>query len=239
MSTNETIEAIIVGLDIKPNDYIIAICGSGDQPLAMLEYARKVLAVDFTISQIEFTFEQINLIKKGDYDGFLSNRGRGNDAYFTKERLDCIREKLPNLGIMKGDILKACTSEIGFNKAYLSNILDNPVERNTFNLLKRDLSVVNMNIPNGGLVYVTDGYLLRKRFLNKNYTLKNGRLEKFTNNTGLTIDKELSILANELETSHLSWKPLVLKKVGEPSKIPTNHPSPDSTTKLYNLNNSQ
>ena len=50
--TNEDLTAIVKGLDVNPADYILAVGGSGDQAFALLENAKRVLAVDAEDQQV-------------------------------------------------------------------------------------------------------------------------------------------------------------------------------------------
>lgn len=52
--TNESLDAIVKGMNVNETDDIIAVCGSGDQAFALLEYAGSVLAVDSDRQQIEY-----------------------------------------------------------------------------------------------------------------------------------------------------------------------------------------
>lgn len=135
--TNECLDTIVKGLDVNPSDDIIAICGSGDQAFAMLEYANSVLAVDNDKEQVEYAMRRAEALKAGDIEKFLRPVPEscldlimvGSDmkrsiAYFSQPgRLERIRNNLGRLDIKHvNDFL----DEVGknkFSKAYLSNIL--------------------------------------------------------------------------------------------------------------------
>ena len=72
--TNENLPCIIRGLDVQPNDYILAVGGSGDQALALLEYAERVLAVDIETRQVTHMKNQIDALSLGDYEVFIKKR---------------------------------------------------------------------------------------------------------------------------------------------------------------------
>ena len=49
-STNESLEGVVAGLDVKPKDRIIAVGGCGDQAFALLENVGKVIVVDSNLA---------------------------------------------------------------------------------------------------------------------------------------------------------------------------------------------
>jgi len=182
--TNEHLPSIIAGLDVKPDDNIIAVLGSGDQALALLEHSQRVLAVDDNSEQIEYTKLKLKYLKSGDYKKFFKAREgssqthqfRGIDtssSYLTKERLGSIRKNLKNLEIRKLDIVNAIQSKRGFNKFYLSNALtcrpENPAKpiklqrlssdpflMNALSNLQGELKIISYNLPTNGLAYLAE-----------------------------------------------------------------------------------
>ena len=44
--TNETLDAIMTGLEVNPEDDILSLCASGDQAFAFLEVAKHVRVID-------------------------------------------------------------------------------------------------------------------------------------------------------------------------------------------------
>lgn len=44
--TNESISAVIRGLDLKKDDVVISIAGSGDIPFAIAPHVKKIYAID-------------------------------------------------------------------------------------------------------------------------------------------------------------------------------------------------
>jgi len=50
--TNESLEAIITGLEPNSEDNVLTICGSGDQAFALLEFGCQVIAIDENPQQI-------------------------------------------------------------------------------------------------------------------------------------------------------------------------------------------
>src|SRR3989344_2954196 len=65
-ASNEIIDAVIQGMDIQKGDRILAICGSGDIPLACLgKSPEKVVAVDRSIWQLRHTAIRAELLQRG------------------------------------------------------------------------------------------------------------------------------------------------------------------------------
>jgi len=165
--TNEHLPSIIQGLDVQSTDYIIAVCGSGDQGLAILERAKRVLLVDNRPEQIEFMKTISACIKKGDYNRFLGARKGSSESYssdgywsslnyFTPRRFNLLKTKMNNLEIRLGNIIKMARSEKGFNKLYLSNALNHkPLDSD----IPMALKTVSDNTPKNGLVYLADSVI--------------------------------------------------------------------------------
>ncbi|MCK4669994.1 MAG: hypothetical protein KAT43_02230 [Nanoarchaeota archaeon] len=174
--TNENLGAIILGLDLKPDDNVLAVGGCGDQAFAILEYASEVKAVDFHPAQVDFIKKRIAMLELGDMQRFLMNPKLKADAefsmgstmrkdeeintgrrhaYFTYEgRFNKIRKKLSHLEVEEADILEVAVNEKGFTKVYLSNAISyNPSRFVNPTLV---LSEIAANLPVGGLIYVAD-----------------------------------------------------------------------------------
>jgi len=140
--TNESLDAIIAGLDIKQGDLILAVGGSGDQAFAMLEYAKSLLiVVDKNKHQIDYIAKRIELMKKGFYNKSLKigelgiqdgicrgtrnyelmkfNIEKRNKYFLQKGRLDRIRENLGYVSLVNADIFSVLGW--GNQKLYLSN----------------------------------------------------------------------------------------------------------------------
>ena len=140
--TNESLDGIVKGMNVNETDEIIAVCGSGDQAFALLEYAKSVVAVDNDKEQIEYAKKRAKALKAGDYNGFFPCP---NNVYFSPDgsywkcfagevrqyfekhnpeaRLEKIRKKLGSLEIRHVTDLLDEIQEDRFSKAYLSNIL--------------------------------------------------------------------------------------------------------------------
>jgi S-adenosylmethionine:diacylglycerol 3-amino-3-carboxypropyl transferase len=76
VATNESLDAIIKGMEITPEDRILSICGSGDQSFAMLaENPKKIIAMDYNLDQIRYAEHRVNALKKKNYKEFLDEQG--------------------------------------------------------------------------------------------------------------------------------------------------------------------
>ena len=219
--TNEDLIAIVKGLDVKPEDFILAIGGSGDQALALSEYARKVIAVDIDKSQVKHMSRLVKLLERGDYNRFLNERsvsanmlripnevskllgvGMGDGRfYFNPTNLKRIRKRLEVLEIREESILDTIKKEYGFNKIYLSNALGMdkiPGENhNMENIIKYDdipkvLQLIKEKLPEDGLVYVSNGETI----------------VDFLDGHELQLDRYLTQFAKDPR-----WIPIVFRKV--------------------------
>ncbi|MCK5449514.1 hypothetical protein KAI32_01475 [Candidatus Pacearchaeota archaeon] len=92
--TNEYIPSIIDGLDLKPSGVVISIDGSGDVPLAIAPYVRKVYAVDRDEAQIMFMREQISFLNKGDFGPFYRAGSFNSSNGFDVKEGDIIQREL-------------------------------------------------------------------------------------------------------------------------------------------------
>ncbi|MFC1728117.1 class I SAM-dependent methyltransferase [Nanoarchaeota archaeon] len=162
--TNENLDAVMAGLDVQPNDNVLAICGSGDQSFAMLEIGARITAIDHFKSQLEYAQKRAKLLKTGDYEKFLrcnetKRHPKTNElmllmydnpmfgffiprnTYFRAEdRLEKIKGKLDNLNFTQGDIFE---HQGEYSKVYLSNAA----------IDGEDVQRVLGLIPVGGLIY--------------------------------------------------------------------------------------
>lgn len=131
-STNESLEAIVKGMRLTRKDNVLAVCGSGDQAFAMLEYANSVVAVDRNKEQIEYAKERARLIEAGDIDGLINEAERVCKMttpdyiklYFSQPgRFERIREKICRLEIKQVNDILDEVKKGEFSKAYISNII--------------------------------------------------------------------------------------------------------------------
>lgn len=183
--TNEPLGAIMFGLNIQPSDKVLAVAGSGDQALAMLETARFVKAVDTEQFQIDLFKQRVQALARGDYDAVLKVDAFGScdgyisgtyspeiakfmlnarNKYFLEgNRLKKIQANLGNLVIADPeDILETAQREEGFSKVYLSNVLG----YNGLNdwAISETLRNIALRLPTNGLIYVSNHDSLSRRW---------------------------------------------------------------------------
>ncbi len=202
-ATNESLDAIVAGLDLKLKDDVLAVCGSGDQAFAMLEYAREVVAVDVREEQVGFAKRRVESLKQGDFDHFLSPDEhfpfsaryeiKARNDYFQKapDRLPKIRSKIPRLKILRVAIEDAFDL-MKFNKIYLSNAIPNYLGVKSF------VSAAK-SVAKNGLIYVAHSYYVER-----------------IPDSGVCIDQQLTDKARLISHTNppRGWNPGVFRKTG-------------------------
>ncbi len=213
-ATNESLDAIVCGLDINRDDDVLAVCGSGDQAFAISEFANSVTAIDIHLEQIKYAAERRRYLVQERYDCFYDLTAQEGDNvrvrnYFMT-RVRRIREKASSIKFRLFDLRNALS--LGkFSKIYVSNAMG-------YSWRARDGRELNLSIldfmtraldclPVGGLFYVTNG----------------NRVKDILDNSGawkrlpVREEKRLTTIANNFERNNNSglWYPLVLKKTGE------------------------
>ena len=204
--TNESLKSIVNGLDVNSQDEILAICGSGDQAFAILELAKRVVAIDKNSKQLELAEERRDMIKEGDFKFFWNNHLYLADKdkrksvfnkrklYFNKERLRRIKNNIDNLSFLNEDIFYIGNNgnNLGsFTKIYLSNAQG---------VIENILSL----IPLGGLIYYS--------FNEKEYPESDDEKHSKIISRPLFLKEELTEKARMYENR---WYPLVYEKVSE------------------------
>jgi len=206
--TNESLDAVVNGLEVQPSDDIIGVCGSGDQAFAMLENAKSVVVVDNNEYQVDYAKERASMLKAGDIESFLNLGAKkygnkitdGNDVrlYFSQPgRLERIRANIGNLEIKYAKDFLDEMKEGRFSKAYLSNILgyygfmENKEEREAY------IEKIMARLREPGLVYIT-----------------NGATAFVSCPPGIENADELTAIARaeEKEKGLLKWSPAVLRR---------------------------
>ncbi len=161
-TTCESLQAIIEGMAINDEDSILAVGGSGDQALAMIEFARHVTIADPELNQIELIRYRIERIKSGDTDVLFRIKEnnpskQSRDEYFrAPRRLDKIAKNIGNLTVLDPIGIDRAAYESGkdkFNKIYASNALT-VGWMSEINII-RYLEKLAKKIPVGGLIYST------------------------------------------------------------------------------------
>ena len=216
-ATNESIPAIMEGLQIQQGDRVLAVCGSGDQAFAMLELADYVTAVDSSKLQILYAKCRLAQIKRGDFKRFhtlLPHCGSNityreqRSRYFTLSKLQTLKLKVDRLRLERGDMYKFSPRRIRegrFNKIYLSNLLcyGDYYSRNNTNFLDMLVSV----LPCGGLIY-TVGVGLSYGF-----SQEAGDLPLAVCDTALTNIARNTEIVRNTEGSSTCWNPTVFRRV--------------------------
>lgn len=205
--TNESIEAVMGGLQVSEKDRILAIAGSGDQGFAMLEITREVVLVDNDERQIDWVRRRARCLAKGDNVDFLYAphsidewaeicKPRRDEYFEIPGRLEKIRANLPGLRVKLDDItiFSQNSKPESFDKIYLSNAGGDTPKPEFFKKFAHALSP-------GGLLYHADvgfsrGYIPER--------------------TGLILERELTKLAiskeMECKKNLFFWKPAVFRK---------------------------
>ncbi len=140
--TNENLETIVNSLNPKKEELILAVCGSGDQILALLESGAKVLAVDYNVEQLMYLNKRIEYLKKGNISSFLKVNEKNipddtyqnilnerNKYFLEKSNINKIIKNIDNLTVLKPlDIFQSPQffqkRNLKFDLIYLSNAID-------------------------------------------------------------------------------------------------------------------
>ena len=215
--TNESLNAIVKGLEIKPNDFVLAVGGSGDQAFSLLEDSFGVIAVDRNENQIDHINERKEYLKNGKYRDFLKVSKVSPDlkeifnernTYFQKEgRLDNIANKLNRI---KARAVKEVTTEIcegyNFSKIYLSNVISWMFSmENTDKYLKKIINYLekfDLGLKDNGLIYIA-GF----PFYDEGLRDTNKKILDITNK--LKINENLTVEARKYDEN---WFPAVFQK---------------------------
>ncbi len=133
-ATNESLDAIVKGLDLQPTDEVLAICGSGDQAFAMLEHVDKVIAIDYDPAQIKYAKKRKLALQDGDINKFifpvsqihiveeLVEEFPARCEYFQDpERIRKIQAKLHKIEFLERDIRNIIPNQFSPQKLYLSH----------------------------------------------------------------------------------------------------------------------
>ncbi|NCO17823.1 hypothetical protein AUJ61_00655 [Candidatus Pacearchaeota archaeon CG1_02_30_18] len=200
--TNENLEAIIKGMQINSEDYVLGIMGSGQQGLAMIEKGAKADLIDYDFTQIEYFRKMLRFLKnnKNSYESckkiLMSWEGPSKNYFSLNERIFNIRKNLDNLKILeKGDIFSLKTEFSRYNKVYLSNSTDYKCQDYLKNQKKFIQFGKNFNQK-------TTFYLSRSVFES------NRKLKK----EGFRINEDLTKKSNKIE---MGWKPQIIVKDDE------------------------
>jgi hypothetical protein len=200
--TNESIEAILLGMDVKPEDNILCIMGSGQQGLAMAGEGANVTLIERSKSQADYFSRLFSFLSDEKNQNELcrdilveiSRAYKSPKSYFSDlKKIADIRKNLFRINNPgQTDMFEAKKGISGYNKVYLSNAL-------TIGEMyyPRSLSVFKDfggRFKEGTLFYAT------RRFTESDDEIK----------PPFYIEKTLTEIARELERS--SWDPRVIIK---------------------------
>lgn len=134
-STNESLNAVVNGLEISETDRVLAVGGSGDQAFAMLERARSVEVWDISQVQLNYIQRRLEALREGHFERFLGETEQiiaDNDSHLVRNyfsrggRFERIRERVDRLKLVTNpmDILNDLSPKnfLG-NKVYFSNAI--------------------------------------------------------------------------------------------------------------------
>ena len=128
--TEEIMEAIVAGLEPKPNDQVLAITGCGDQAFAILEKGSQVTAIDVNNAQLEHLRKRRDALKDDDFSGFYMPPTDPKDfaafkrrlTYFESDgRYDKLRANVQNLEIAAPIGIEEIVTRRTFTKIYASD----------------------------------------------------------------------------------------------------------------------
>jgi chemotaxis methyl-accepting protein methylase len=200
-ATNENLEAIIAGLLLEPTDRVLAVCGSGDQPVSIAEYAGEVTAVDIMPSQVDYARLRVQALAVGETSFFLGPCGSNcvdgtavelRNSYFEEEgRLRRLSRVYEKIGFEVGDVFTRPYIEQDHDKVYLSTVIDYLCL--DYDQSKQCLELLGHPLRAGGLVYVV--------------SMQDAPLEYIPD--CLMIREDLTTKARKLEQT---WYPYVLER---------------------------
>lgn len=159
--TNESLEAVMAGLEPTSKDCVLSVAGCGDQAFAILEKAGKVVVCDTNEAQLELVRRRKAAVEGEAYEGFFNATGTDYEhlynyyriEYFTLERLLSIRRKLQNLEIAVRGGIEDFAGKGTFTKIYASNAISGYGRDG----LEEQLAHVASALQEGGLLYVSNG----------------------------------------------------------------------------------
>ncbi len=204
--TDESLTAILVGLEPTYKDSVLSIGGCGDQAFAILEKAGGVVVCDINEAQLELVRKRKAALEEGDYKTFFLPTSTGQSlseeeynrlGYFgINGRIVNIQRKLPNLEIAGQRGIEDFAGERRFTGIYASNAISRPYSKGS---LDEQLAQVVSALHGGGLLYVSNGDTLAD-------------LVPDVSKLGLQLVQRLTGLARSAEKNP-DWKPSVYQKM--------------------------
>ncbi len=162
--TDESLEAIMAGLEPNSDDCVLSVAGCGDQAFALLEKAGKVIVCDINEAQLRLVRERKEGLQREDYEAFVVPTGTDFEfngvlyrlKYFREgDRLDTIRKRLSNLEIVSGKGIDDFVGERTFTKIYASNAIGELYTK--YPNLETYMARVAQALQENGLLYVSNG----------------------------------------------------------------------------------
>jgi len=210
--TNESLGAVVAGLEPSKDDRILAIAGSGDQAFALAESGAKIKVVDRNPAQLDYVRRRLECLRAGDYEGFFgceSQAGRidyrmAAMIYFDMERFGRIGQNAERIEVAEG----ACPIQDnpeefrGRNKVYLSNV--NELSRGRE--LKKLIRGIGQNAESPLMIYFSS---------NSGFRSPSFRFGYISPEWGLTVNRECSNEARRLEELNrapFNYAPIVLTR---------------------------
>ena len=224
-TTNESLDAIMAGLDVGSGDRVLAVGGSGDQAFAFAEKAAQVRVVDHSTPQLTYISGRIQALQEKDRENFLlylpeelNNECEGKiveirDEYFSRKRLNRIRRNLEKIEIIGHRNVLRVSEEIygGMNKIYLSNVLGRSFFRDQMGEIKEILLKISKQVPKDSLIYIADTDWIISSIMNPH----SDDLPVELHTKALKSDRELTLKARrlEIEKNEGFWAPTVFRVV--------------------------
>ncbi len=169
--TNESLDKIMAGMHPQDGQRFLAVCGSGDVPIALSEFG-EVVSFDNNEAQIAYAEIHKQILAQGDFYHFLdpefylpTELVQSRSKYFEK-RLPFLQHSVQRVSFTLGDI-NTLPVEGYFDSIYLSNILSYRQNKYSFKqknaLLRRCRKMLRKN----GILYLTDGNSIQTKFLTR------------------------------------------------------------------------
>ena len=221
--TNESIPAVLAGLDLRKDNVVVSIGGSGDIPFAVAPHVSKVFAVERDMFQLDTIWYQQELLEAGNFNEFygevlLNYPGSRRDFSFLghdvrkehviarkkyfESRVDETKEAAGRVEVFADDILNFMAEQPknSVDRVYFSNAIGS-YEADLFD--SSGFAAAMKCVRPGGIVYRTA----------KHCEVQEG----VPTPLGFKVEPELSEKALEIQrkewASGYHWIPKVYRKV--------------------------
>ncbi|MDI6738338.1 MAG: hypothetical protein QME12_07550 [Nanoarchaeota archaeon] len=150
--TNEILEAIVSSMDLRKDDDVLAILGSGEQALAFAPLVNSVTAVDENHAQFDYAVSRIRALN--EFYGVIAFLGEwarldkyNLGIYFAGKKLEDAKKNAGKISFCLADIFNYPWEQEKFSKAYLSNACRT----------QEELERIAGKLRQPGLVYIANG----------------------------------------------------------------------------------